>query len=804
MNLFLTDLKWALRSLRKSPGFACLAVIMLAVGMAVNTAVFSVYSAVALKPLPYQEPQQLLVLWETTPKGLLNSISALTFLDWKNQNKVFSQISASTTRSFNLSGTEQPEKIDGLQVSANYFDLLGVKTALGRGFSADEEHTGSEHVAIMTNRLWRERFGGNRDLINNAITLDGEKYTVVGVLPADSSFDRDTAQLFSPLVLDPAKVTRSSHFLNAMARLRPEVTLAQAQADMEIIAAGIARQSPQTNQGWGVGLVPLHKQVVSAGLQQTALVLLLAVTLVMLIACANVANLTLARATIRQRELAVRAALGATPWRLLRQLLAESLLLALISGGIAVLLAEWLISTALRLVPAGTLPAEASVTLDARVFAFMFGLSLATAFLFGYAPAWRASKADAHEALKQRTASGGAAGRSTLGKALVVTEMALALMLLTGASLLLRTLQRIQQAEVGFDPTNVVTMHVALPPTGYSSNAQVAGFYEEVLRRIGTVPGVEHAALVTDLPIVGWTYGVFFDVESKPSATKSLRPGAHVQSISADYFRTLSIPLLRGRGFTDQDTASSTPVAIINNTLAQRFFPGADPIGQRLLVDSSNTVTQIVGVVGNVRVYGVGSRAPAVNSEIYFPISQQPIPSSYIAVRTRGNQPGVANLVQRQIWSIDKNQPVTSVRTLEQVVGLSMQTQRFNAAALGWFAAIALLLAGVGIYGMISYVVSHQTREIGIRMALGGQTSDVLRMVLSNGLTLALIGIAIGLAASFATTRVMKTMLYGVQATDPISFALTPLLLLATALLACYVPARRAAKVDPMVALRYE
>ncbi|MCI0388493.1 MAG: ABC transporter permease [Acidobacteria bacterium] len=796
------DLRYGARTLLKNPGYTTIAALMLALGIGANTAIFSVLDAVLLRPLPYADPDRLFIVWERPPKFPRNSVAVANFLDWQSQNKVFAQMAARSGRSFNLSG-EKPEKITGWLVSPNYFDLLGAQPALGRGFTPEEEQAGRNRVVVLTHRLWRERFGADPNLIGGAVTLDGERYTVVGVLKPEGVFDRAAPQIYAPLTFDTNRNNRSSHFLTVYARLKPNVTLEQAQAEMAAIASGIAALSPETNKGWGVTLDSLRNQTIRKELRQTVQTLFAAVVCVLLIACANLANLTLARAAARQKEQAIRAALGATRWRLIRQFFAESLLLAVAGTALGALLGRWLLNVFTALTPGGTLPAGAEPDLNWRALLFTLGISLLTALFFGLAPAWQASKPNLNETLKVGGA-GAVAGRRRFSSLLIVGEVALALTLLVGAGLLIRSLLRLQRVELGFAPQNVLTMHVTLPSEKYSAPERVAAFYEDALRRIKALPGVQQAALVTDLPIVGWTYGAFFGIEGKPDGGPSQRPGAHLQVISPDYFRALAIPLIKGRDFTERDAAGATRVIIINETLARRHFAGEDPIGKRLYLDSGAQLYEIVGIAGNVKVYGLGDQLPEENPEIYAPFTQNPTRNSFLAIRTANAPLALAGPAQREIQTLDKDQPVTSVRSLEQIVGASLADERFNTTLIGLFAFVATLLAALGLYGLISWTVTQHTREIGVRMALGAQARDVLKLVIGQGMTLALVGVGLGLVAASATMRFMASLLYGVTATDPLTFAAVSALLVIVALLACYVPARRATKVDPLIALRSE
>jgi predicted permease len=805
MQILWRDLRYGARALLKQPGFTLIALLTLALGIGVNTAIFSVVDAVIFKALPYKDADRLVMLWERPPKFPRNSVSAANFLDWQSQSKLFEQMAARSFSNFNLSGTGQPERVAGARVSTNFFELLGVQTALGRAFLSTEEQPGQARVTVLSHRFWETRFGAQASVVGNTIALDGEPYTVVGVLKPNSGFDEAGTQLFVPLAFNPNQLNRSSHFLTVLARLKPDVTQAQAQAELDAIAAGIAERHPDTNKGWGVTIDPLRDRVINPQLRQTVLILFGAVVFILLIACANLANLTLARVTSRQREIAIRAALGAARWQLVKQFLTESVLLSLLGGALGFALGRWLLDLFTALMPRFTLPAEAQVAVDRRILLFTLGLSVLSGLIFGLVPAWQASKPSLTDALKEGSGAGVGGSRRRLSSFLIVAEVALALTLLIGSGLLIRSLFHLQRAPLGFDGHNVLTLHVGLPRTKYPTNEQVATFYSEALRRLQALPGIERAALVTDLPIVGWSYGVFFGVEGRPTASRSERPAAHSQVISPDYFRTLGIPLLKGRAFTERDNAGAPRVAIINETLARKHFPNEDPLGKRLLDDSDTPVYyEIVGVAGNVKVYGLGDKAPEENAEIYVPYTQLPTRGSFIAVRTTGAPLQGVSAVQRELHALDKDQPITAVSSMAQVIDRTLADERFNTALLIIFATAAALLAAIGIYGVIAYTVAQHTREIGIRLALGAQTGDVLRLMLGQGMVLVGAGVLLGLGASFVLMRVLSGLLSGVSASDPLTFALAALVLAGVSLLACYVPARRATKVDPMIALRYE
>ena len=797
------DLRYAARTLLKSRSFTAVAIITLALGIGANAAIFSVLDAVLLKPLPYEDPERLVVLSEKPPNGLRNSVSVANFLDWQRQNNVFTEVSATFARSFNLSGNEEPEKIPGMLVTANYFEMLKVKPAFGRTFQPNEDQAGQSKVVVISNRLWQRRFGSDRDLLGKEMTLDGEKYAVIGVLQPHTSFDRATAQIYSPFAFDTNRSDRRSHFLRVYARLRPGVTMPQAQANLDGIASAIAQQFPDTNSGWGITLDKLQDRIGQPQLRQTVKILFGAVILVLLIACANLANLLLARTIGRYKEISIRAALGAARWHLLRQFLTESLLLGVLGGVLGLALAVWLIKLFSSLMPPFTLPPEANVTLDYRVVLFTFGVSLLTGLVIGLVPAWQASRPDLNEALKDGGKnSTPAASKRHLNNILIIAEISLALVLLVGSVLLVRNMLHLSETELGFQTANILTMHVSLPDTKYKTPAQIDSFYGTALQRISNLPGVVMASTVTDIPIGGWSFGQYFEIEGQPPATRSRFNSAHLQRVSPDYFKTFGIPLLEGRTFTPQDQPATVPVIIINKTFAGRFFPNQDPIGKRVIADKKTF--EIVGVVGNVHVYGLGDQVPEENPEIFVPFAQDPFTDSYFVIRTAGDPEQLANAVQKEIHALDNDQPITKVLSMQEAVAQTLNDEKFNTWLIGMFAAVAVTLAAVGIYGIISYVVAQHTREIGIRLALGAQRAHVLKLIIGQGMFLVVIGVAVGLGLAFASTRVLSTLLHGISATDRWTFILTPLLLAAIALIACYIPARRASKLDPLVALRSE
>jgi putative ABC transport system permease protein len=808
MNTFLQDLRYAVRMLRQTPVFTAVAVLTLALGIGANSAIFSIVDTVLLRPLPYQDPERLVVVWEKPPGGRRNSVSAANFLDWRDQNKVFEHLVAIGFGSFNLSGGEQPEQVSGMRVSAAYFQMLGARPALGRAFLGEDDRPGAQRVVIFSYGLWLRRFGADPKVVGQAITMDGEKYIVVGVMPAQFRFVAGP-ELWTPIALDPAKAARDFHYLIPVGRLKPGVTLEQARAEMGGIARNIERAYPKSNQGWGVTIEPLHSSLVEP-LRQSILVLFGAVGFVLLIACVNVANLLLAKAAARHREIAIRASLGAGRFRLIRQLLTESVLLALIGGVLGVLLAVWLVTIVPAVLPQFLTSALAPIAVDGRVLLFALAVSLATGLLFGLAPAWRSSSLNLHETLKEasRGSTRGSGGR--FRGALVASEVALSLVLLIAAGLMIRSLFSMTQVKPGFRPENVLTMRLTLPQSRYPAAQQVRLFYRQMLDRVAALPGVRAAGLSSSLPLQGWSFGMPFEIEGQAPRPKAELPAAHFQMVSPGYFRAQGIALRKGREFTERDNEAGPPVALVNETFVRRYLANEEPLGKRVRVEALISGQQklgppiaweIVGVIGEVKVSSLRSDGEA---EIYVPCWQSTWPGSALSIRTATEPMSLAQAVRTAIQSVDKDLPVTGVRTMEQVVAASVTQPRFFAGLITVFAGLALLLAALGIYGVMSYAVTQRTHEMGIRAALGARQRDLLRMVVGQGMLLAAIGLAIGLAGAFGLTRLLTSLLFGVSATDPLTFIAVSLLLAAVAFAASYLPARRAARVDPMVALRYE
>jgi putative ABC transport system permease protein len=806
MTTFWQDLRYGARTLQRSPGVAFVAILAIALGIGANTTIFSVVNSLLLRPLPFANPDKLVKVLTTDPKRNRNDLptSFPNFADWREQNQVFENITAYSDASAAFSGDDAPEQINGVAATAGMFPLLGVKPFLGRPFYAEEERPGSAPVAVISYGLWQRRFGSDRKLIGQQVMLDGKSTTIVGVMPQGFKFplDSENPEIWSPL--DPTtelNQTRGARYLNVVARLKGGVTLQQAQADMESVSHRLEEQYPANNTGRGIRLVSLYEDTVGE-VRPALLILLGAVGCVLLIACANVANLLLARAAGRHKEIAVRTALGASRLRIVRQLLTESVLLATIGGISGLLLAMWGVDTLVKFIPAGV-PRAQEISMDGRALGFTLAISILTGIIFGLVPALQASRLDLNESLKEG-GRGSTEGmrRNRVRGLLVVFEIALSLMLLVGAGLLIKSFERLRDINPGFNPERVLTMSIALPDSKYAEPERQAIFFQELIKRAATLPGVESAALIEPLPLSGNHSTTSFIIEGHAPLAPSDQLIANTRAISPDFFKAMSIPVIKGRTFTERDSKDAPNVLVVNETLARRFFPGEDPIGKRATVYPFKTPCEIVGIVGDVRHRSLDVEA---EPEFYVSYLQSPQPFMSLVARSVSNDPAqLTAAIQSAVQEIDKAQPISDVKTMNQLLGESTASRRFNMLLLGIFALLALILASVGIFGVMSYMVSQRTHEIGIRMALGAQVSDVFKLVVGQGMVLVLIGIGIGLLGAFAITRVMSGLLYGVSATDPLTFIGVALLLSAVALIACLIPARKATRVDPMIALRYE
>ncbi len=790
------DLRYGTRLLAARPGFTIVAVLTLALGIGANTAIFSVINTVLLRPLPYKDPGRLVGVWDIQPQLDKAPASYPEFLDWREQKNVFEELGAHFDTSFALTGRGDPESLAGLRMSANLLPMLGLQPAAGRGFAPEEEPRQAERVALIGYSLWQRRFGGLRDVIGESITLDGESFTVVGVLPRDFRLGGNP-DVAVPLRLDIEISPRGLHYIDVLGRLREGITLPQARAEMDAFTARL-RAEDKTDHGAGMEI--LQEQIV-AGVRPTLLIFLGAVGFVLLIACTNVANLLLARTAARQKEIAVRLALGAGRARLARQFLTESCLLALMGGAAGIVLAWWGIDLMATVTGTG-IPRLRELRLDGTVLAYTAGLSVLTGLLFGTAPALSAASSDLHATLKEAGRHPGTgSGRQRLRAALIVLEVALSMILLIGAGLLIRSFSSLLNVGKGFDPDRVVAVQIVLKPSRYPERSDQARFFDQVLARVQSLPGVEAASLVSRVPLGGGNTNGDFLIEGK-SFPPGQSPLADLRLAGPDYFRVMRIPVLAGRSFTSQDGPDSLKVAIVNETFARRFFAGEDPIGRRIDAEWGTDGWQVVvGVVGDVKHEGLDQ---AINAEIYLPFTQRPDRSLTIVARSASSAAALAGPVRQQVLAVDKDQPVTRVRTMDEVVAASVKSRRLAMSLAGVFAGFALFLSAVGIYGVLSFSVAQRTHEIGIRMALGARRQDVLAMVLRHGMSLTGLGAALGLAGAAGMTRLMSSLLFGISPIDPVTFTGIPLVLATVALLAMYLPARRATRVDPMVALRYE
>jgi predicted permease len=807
VHKLLQDLRYAVRSLIKKPGFAFVAVITLALGIGGSTAIFTVVNAALLRGLPYKSPERLYHLFESTPQKEFaqREFSYPDYQDYQN-NQVCEGIAAYTGGGAIMTGRGEPERLQAPAVSANFLSLLGVEPILGRGFQAGDDKQGAPRVAMLTYGLWQRDFGGDRGILGQSLTLNGNGYTVIGVLPATFQFALRPADVLLPYQPTDAQLTRRYlHGSNLIGRLKPGISVAQAQQELGVIAARIEHDYHESHAGTGLKIVPLQEQVVGQ-VKPILLVLLAAVGFVLLIACANVASLLLTRSLSRQKEVAIRAALGASRWRVIRQLLTESVLLSLVGGAAGLLVAYWGVSGLVAALPQNQLnamPFLQSLHLDAGILAFSFGLSLLTGIVFGLAPALQSSRLDLNEVLKEggRNSSAGAGHR--LRSALVMSEIALAVVLLVGAGLMMKSLLRLLQANVGFNPRNVLTMTIIVPPAKYNDAARQLNFFDQLQERVQSLPGVNGAGTVNILPLQpGNTTRVNVDGDPLPAAGQETE--ANIRTVNESYFQTLGVPLIAGRLFDERDKADAPQVVIIGKSLADRVFSGRDPIGRRLAYAGVQfPPVQIVGVVGDVKITGLDD---ALRPVIYYPFRQNASVAANLVVRTNADPNALAGVIRNATQALEPDVAIFNVNSMQELIGNTPAAfmRRFPALLISIFAGVALLLASIGIYGVVSYSVSQQTHYIGVRMALGARASNILLMVLKQGFVLALGGTAIGVVAALALTRLLRSLLFQVETTDLTTFTFVTATLLVVTLFACYLPARRATKVDPLVALRYE
>ncbi len=801
IETFLQDLRYGGRMLVKHRGFTLVALLTLSLGIGVNTAIFSVVNAVLLRPLPYRDPNQIVYLWERLPQGGQGSVSVPNLRDWQAQNDVFEHIAAYDQSNFSLMGSELPERAAGAAVTANFFDVLGVAPKQGRAFAEGEDTAGRNRVVVLSDQLWQRNFGSDPQIVNREVLIGGENYTVVGVMPPGFQFPSRTTELWVPLVFtDRQASNRGSHAFSAVGRMKPGVTLEQAQEQMSVIGKRLEQQYPTEQANRGVIVGRLQEEIVRS-VRPALLILLGAVGFVLLIACTNVANLLLARAAARRREIAIRTALGAGRARLVRQFLTESLLLSILGGLLGLLVAQWAIRGLVSMT-AGVLPRAGEVGLDIRVLGFTLLLSLLTGLIFGLAPALQTSKADVQDTLKDGGTSGSSPRANWLRSTLAVAQIASAIVLLVGAGLLVKSFVRLQQVESGLKPENVLTMRITLPEAKYGTAEPATAFYTQVLERISALPGVQAAGAINLLPVQRSGTNGSVQIVGDPPDPSGQGPLVELRTATPDYFRALGIPLVKGR-FFEPAAREKLPVAIVNQTFARVILKDQDPLTKQ--IQNDDTPILIVGVVADVKQAGLTTPP---RPEMFLPYNSPLWPgmtqSMSLVVRASSDPATLTAAIRREVLAVDPAQPVYNVLTMGQVLDESISRQRLNMTLLSIFAALALLLSTIGIYSVMSYLVTQHTREIGIRMALGARPKDVLKLVMGQGLMLTLIGVGFGVAGALVLTRLMESLLFGVRSTDLLTFVGVSLLLMCVALLACYIPARRAMRVDPMIALRYE
>jgi putative ABC transport system permease protein len=803
------DAVYGLRKLRNNPGFTIVTALTLALGIGANVAMFSVVNSILLRPLPYKDSDRLVVVWEKPPKGMRNTVSAANFLDWREQTQTIEHLVALNLGGGNISGKDAPEQVSAVHASWDFFELLGARPALGRSFKASDDNPGAPRVALISHALWQRKFAAEREIIGRSIMLDNAPCTIIGVMPKDFRFF-NAPDICTPLALDRAQAARDFHFLIPIGRLKSGVSLAQARAEMDRITKNIEQAYPKSNKGWGA-YIEYAKSIVVEGQGQILLLLFGAVGFVLLIACVNVANLLLAKAAVRQSELAVRASLGASRPRLIVQLLVESILLAGAGGALGLMLALWLVRILHVLVPPELLAGFAEISVDWRVLIFTLLFSIVTGLLFGLIPAWRATRLNLHDGLKEGwRGAGSASSHMRFQNALVVAETALSLVLLVCAGLMIRSLFAMQNVNPGFRPDHVLTMRLSMPNEKYAGAAAVRAFYRQVLENIESLPGVQSTSISMSLPLQGSSFGMPFQIASHPQVPISEAPGAPYQLVSHGYFRTMGIALKKGRFFTERDSEGGAPAAIVNETFVRQFLPKEEPLGQRLLVEELVTGKtqlgkpipwEIVGVIKDVKFGGLNNSGVP---EIYVPMLQSPWPGGALSLRTAGDPMRMAQTVRSALLKLDRDMPVTGIQTMDQVVTGSMAQSRIQAWFFASFALAALALASLGIYGVMSYAVAQSAHDLGLRLALGAQTTDVLKLVLSKCLLLTSLGLLVGIGGGLALTRLLASLLFGVKPADPLTFTIVSLLLALVALVAGYIPARRATRIDPLASLRFE
>lgn len=803
------DVRYGIRQLRTSPGFTTAAILMLALGIGATTAIFSFVDAVLLKPLPFPHAERIVNVWEKPPGAERNGISTLNFLDWKRQNTVFTAMAAQTWGSVTLTSADVPVELKNGRVSASYFDVFGVKPALGRTFAADEDQLGNHYRVILSHRIWESRFGADRGIVGSNIELNGAAYTVIGVLPA-GIFDREWQDVWTPLAFKPAEMTRDYHWMISWARLKAGVSLKQAQDQMKAIAARIEHDYPKSNKGWSATVDRYQDRLVGDRLRTSLLVLLAAVGAVLLIGCVNLANLLLVRGSGREREVAIRSALGAGRWRLIRQFLTESFLLAGVGGTMGLGLGWALMMGLKKWIPADMLPAEADVGLNSEVLVFAAAIVIVTGIVFGTAPALHGVRTDLTGSLKEggRGATSGMA-RKNVRNGLAVAEIAMAFVLLCGAALLLRSFYRLQQVDPGFDTTNVITMRPPMTTEQYPDGPRIVSYQAELLEKVRGVPGVHEAAATSALPLRGWSDGMPFLIEGRPFVDVANRPACGFKSVTPSYLAALGMHMIKGRWLAESDTAGSVPVTVINETMARRYFKNEDPIGKRIRIEQiipgrpalgPEIPWQVAGVVADEKAF----RLDDSSAGLYVSYKQSPSTQTSLVVRGTMDPALLVKSVEKAIWQVNKNQSVDEVKTLEQIKSDSLGENRLRTVLLGAFAALALVLAAIGVYGVISYSVAQRTHELGVRAAMGANRWDQLSLVLKSGMALTAAGLTIGLLGALALTRLLSSLLFGIGPHDPATLALVIAVMGVVAGAACVIPAHRASGVDPLIALRHE
>ncbi|HMF93592.1 MAG TPA: ABC transporter permease [Vicinamibacterales bacterium] len=807
----LQDLRYACRNLMGNPGFAAVGVLTLALGIGANTAIFSFVDGVLLRPLPYPEANRIVRVLEKPPRGERNGISTLNFLDWLRENAVFDFMAAQTGGPATLTGHGEPVQLRGARVSARYFDIFGIQAEHGRTFLPGEDERGKHHIVVLSHALWVSQFGADPTIIDRTILLDNEPHVVIGVLPAGSAFDRAFNQLWRPLAFEPSNMTRDFHWLVSFARLKAGVSLQQAQANMTAIGARIERDFPDSNKGWGVIVERYGDTLIGSDMRTGLLVLLTATGLVLLIGCTNLANLALARGVSREREVAIRASLGAGRGRLVRQLLTENLLLAFLGGALGIVLGYGTMRWLQLLVPPFSFAREVQITMDVRVLLFAFAISIATGLLFGIVPAIHATAPELTGVMKDggRGATD-RASRKHLRDVLIVTEVALAFVLLVGSGLMMRSFLRLLDVDPGIDASNVLTVGLPVTVERFPDASRLNAYLRDIRSSVDAVPGVRETAWSCAPPMQGACYGMPMQVANRPLIDRANRPGGFFKVVSPSYFSALKLRLVRGRPLTDRDSANTPPVLVINERLARREFLNQDPIGQRLLIQQivpgktelgSEIAWEIVGVVRDERLNGIADERSA---GVYVSNEQSPVYFQTLNVRTNLDPLMLQQSITAAIHRVNKDQALTDIRTVDQIKDRSMAPNRLQSVLLGIFAGVALALAAIGIYGVTSYSVAQRTHEIGIRAALGATERRLLQLVIGRGLILTVLGLVLGVVGSAALTRLMASLLYGVGARDPVTMLVVGLVLATVAVVACYVPARQATKIDPLAALRVE